>query len=148
MPIHLRPIQRPDAPRLAVLLDQLGYPTDEAAVHLRLDYWLDEPCSWLIGAEDDRTLVGVAALHLLPMFEATGRFGRLVALVVDDRYRGRGVGGLLVSAAEEQARSAGCVLLEISSSRHRTRAHEFYQRLGYEDRCPSSARFVRNLAQA
>jgi GNAT superfamily N-acetyltransferase len=131
-----------------VLLEHLGYPTDEAAVHQRLDYWLDDPSSWLIGAEDGETLVGVAALHVLPMLEVTGRFGRLVALVVDDRYRGRGVGGSLVSAAEEQARAAGCVLLEISSSRHRNRAHEFYQRLGYEDRCPSSARFAKYLTPA
>lgn len=145
MALLLRPVQRHDAPRLAALLDQLGYPTDEAAVHQRLDYWLDDPSSWLIGAEGDGTLVGVAALHAIPMLEATGRFGRLVALVVDDGYRGRGVGGSLVASAEEHARSAGCIRLEISSSRHRTGAHAFYQRLGYEDRCPFSARFIKNL---
>jgi hypothetical protein len=61
-------------PGLVVLLDQLGYPTTEAAVHERLDYWLDDPSSRLIGAEDDGDLIGVAALGVLPMLEVTGKF--------------------------------------------------------------------------
>ncbi|MFC6020662.1 GNAT family N-acetyltransferase [Plantactinospora solaniradicis] len=146
MAVQLRPVQRQDVPRLADLLAQLGYPADEAAVHERLDYWLDDPSSWLVGAYDDGDLIGVAGLHILPMLEVTGKLGRLLALVVDDRYRGRSVGQSLVTAAEEQARAAGCVQMEITSSRYRTRTHEFYQRLGYEDRCATKARFVKGLA--
>lgn len=133
--------------KLVVLLDQLGYPTTEAAVHERLDYWLDDPSSRLIGAEDDGDLIGVAALGVLPMLEVTGKLGRLLALVVDERYRGRGVGQSLVTATEEQARAAGCVKLEVTSRRHRTRTHEFYRQLGYEDVCTSSARFVKSLVE-
>jgi GNAT superfamily N-acetyltransferase len=144
--VQLRPIRRQDASRLADLLGELGYPTTEAAVHERLDYWLDDPASWLIGAVDDGDLVGVAALHVKPMLEVTGKAGRLGALVVDERYRSRGVGQSLVTAAEEQARAAGCVKMEITSSRYRTRTHEFYVLLGYEDICASSARFIKSLA--
>lgn len=128
-----------------MLLGQLGYPTAEAAVHERLDYWLDDPAGRLIGADDEGDLIGVAALGVVPLLEVTGRLGRLIALVVDERYRGRGVGQSLVAAAEEQARAAGCVKMEITSSRYRTRTHEFYQQLGYEDVCPSSARFMKSL---
>ena len=128
-----------------MLLDQLGYPTTEAAVHERLDYWLDDPANRLIGADDDGDLIGVAALGVLPMLEVTGRLGRLLALVVDERYRSRGVGQSLVTAAEEQARAAGCVKMEVTSSRYRTRTHQFYQQLGYQDICTSSARFVKSL---
>jgi GNAT superfamily N-acetyltransferase len=146
MDVQLRPIRRQDVSGLVVLLGQLGYPSTEAAVHERLDYWLDDPSSWLIGADDDGDLVGVAALGVLPMIEVTGKLGRLLALVVDERYRGRGVGQSLVTATEEQARAAGCVKMEVTSSRYRTRTHEFYQQLGYEDICTSSARFVKSLA--
>jgi GNAT superfamily N-acetyltransferase len=100
----------------------------------------------LIGADDDGELIGVAALGVLPMLEVTGRIGRVLALVVDERYRGRGVGQSLVTAAEEQARAAGCLKMEVTSSRYRTRTHKFYQQLGYEDICASSARFVKSLA--
>jgi GNAT superfamily N-acetyltransferase len=146
MDVRLRPIRRRDVSGLVVLLDQLGYPTTEAAVHERLGYWLDDPSSCLIGADDDGELIGVAALGVLPMLEVTGKLGRLIALVVDERHRGRGVGQLLVTAAEERARAAGCVKMEVTSSRHRTRTHEFYRHLGYEDLCTSSARFVKRLA--
>ncbi|MFI6760573.1 GNAT family N-acetyltransferase [Micromonospora sp. NPDC050417] len=145
MAVQLRSVQRRDVPRLAVLLGQLGYPTDEAAVHERLDYLLDDPSSWLIGADDNGELVGVAALHVVPMLEVTGRFGRLLALVVDDRRRGQGVGYALVTAVEQRAREAGCLRLEITSSRHRDRAHAFYQRLGYEDASAFKARFLKDL---
>ncbi|GIG87914.1 hypothetical protein Pen02_28500 [Plantactinospora endophytica] len=146
MSVELRPIRRQDVPGLTGLLGQLGYPTTEAAVHGRLDYWLDDPSSWLVGADDDGELIGVAALGVQPMLEVTGKLGRLLALVVDERYRGRGVGRSLVTAAEEQARIAGCVKMEVTSRRCRTRTHEFYQHLGYEDMCTSSARFVKSLA--
>jgi len=146
--VQLRPVRRQDVSRLVVLLGQLGYPTTDAAVRERLDHWLDDPSGRLIGADDDGELIGVAALGVLPMLEVTGKLGRLLALVVDERYRGRGVGQLLVTATEEEARAAGCVKMEVTSSRYRTRTHEFYQQLGYEDICASSARFVKSLAGA
>ena len=146
MDLELRPIRRQDGSGLVGLLSQLGYPTTEASVHERLDHWLDDPSSWLIGADDDGDLVGVVALHVMPMLEITGKLGRLLALVVDERYRSRGVGQSLVTAAERQACAAGCVKLEVTSSRHRTKTHEFYKLLGYEDICTSSARFVKSLA--
>ncbi|MEV4618790.1 GNAT family N-acetyltransferase [Asanoa sp. NPDC049573] len=145
MDLQLRPIRRDDVPGLTALLGQLGYPTTDAAVHKRLDYWLDDRASWLIGAADDDGLVGVAALHVAPMLEVTGKLGRLLALVVDERRRGRSVGRSLVTAVEDQARAAGCVKLEVTSSRHRTRTHEFYRQLGYADVCATSARFVKTL---
>jgi predicted N-acetyltransferase YhbS len=91
MELQLRPIRRQDASEVAGLLGQLGYPTTEASVRERLDRWLDDRSSWLIGAEDDGELVGVAALHAMPLLEKPGRLGRLAALVVDERYRSRGL---------------------------------------------------------
>jgi GNAT superfamily N-acetyltransferase len=145
MSVQLRKIVSEDAKRLAVLLGHLGYPTGESAVRERLRGWQDDPASHLLGAEADGVLIGVAALHTMPMLEMDGRLGRLLALVVDEDHRGRGVGELLVTAAEQLARDAGCGRMEITSSRRRTRTHEFYQRLGYEDRCPVSARFLKTL---
>jgi GNAT superfamily N-acetyltransferase len=143
--VHLRAIDRSDGPRLARLLDQLGYPTSAADLDARLDDWLDDAASALIGAELDRQLVGVAALHVVPILEVTGKVGRLVALVVDDSYRGRGVGTALVRAAEQRAQLAGCIMMEVTSNRGRVAAHGFYVGVGYADACPTSARFTRFL---
>ncbi|BCJ44723.1 hypothetical protein GCM10010168_15360 [Actinoplanes ianthinogenes] len=143
--MHIRPIHQGDAPRLAALLDQLGYPSSLRDVRHRLGYWLDDPASFLIGADDDGMLAGVAALHVTPIIEVTGKFARLVALVVDAENRKRGVGRALMAAAEERARAAGCLFMEVTSGRQRHSAHRFYETLGYTDTHERARRFVRSL---
>ncbi|BEL04839.1 GNAT family N-acetyltransferase [Actinoplanes sichuanensis] len=143
--MHIRPIHHGDAARLAVLLDQLGFPSAEREVRQRLDYWLGDRAGALLGADDDGTLVGMAALHITPLLEVTGKFGRLAALVVDEAVRGRGVGRMLILAAEERARAAGCLYVEVNSSNHRESAHLFYESLGFTDSRETSRRFVRPL---
>ncbi|SCL23489.1 Acetyltransferase (GNAT) family protein [Micromonospora rhizosphaerae] len=145
MDVELRVVRSDDAARLAALLTQLGYPVQEPEVTERLTYWFGDPASLLIGADVRGDLAGVAALHVIPMLEATGRWARLAALVVDERYRGKGVGRSLVEAAETRAREMGCRYMEIASSRRRVQAHRFYRSLGYEDVCERSARFIKYL---
>ncbi|MFE9960525.1 GNAT family N-acetyltransferase [Micromonospora sp. NPDC005299] len=143
--LHLRRITRRDAPRLAVLLGQLGYPAEDSAVNERLDYWLNDPTSALIGADMGGELAGVAALHVSPLLEVTGKWARLVALVVDEQHRGKSIGRCLVEAAESRARELGCLRMEVTSSRKRERAHRLYRQHGYEDVCERSARFMKLL---
>ncbi|MEV4626813.1 GNAT family N-acetyltransferase [Micromonospora sp. NPDC049523] len=145
MAIRIRPVRRQDVARLAALLDQLGYPTDDAAVHERLTYWSNDEASVLLGADDDGRLIGVAALHVCPMLEVTGRFGRVVALVVDDRYRSQGVGRSLMAEIERRAHAAGCIMMEVTSGGHRESAHRFYAGLGYQDTHARSKRFTKFL---
>ena len=49
---------------------------------------------------------------------------------VHEQYRGRGLGTLLVHAAESEALARGCVRLVLAS--HDFQAPGFYERLGYE----------------
>lgn len=108
---------------------------------------MDDPDSALLAAaDDDGRLIGVAALHVTPILEITGKFGRLVALVVDETARGRGVGRALMAAIEKRALAAGCLFMEVTSSRHRHSAHLFYESLGYLDTQDRSRRFLRPLS--
>jgi GNAT superfamily N-acetyltransferase len=145
VPITLRLVRQEDAVRLADLLGQLGYPTDATVVRDRLNYWMHDEASVLLGAADDDLLIGVAALHVSPILEVTGRFGRVVALVVDERYRGQGVGRLLMAEIEKRAQAAGCIMMEVTSSSHRESAHRFYRGLGYQDAQKRSKRFTKLL---
>lgn len=52
----------------------------------------------LVAAEVAGVVAGIAALHAIPLLEHDGCRGRLVALVVDEAYRGHGVGRALVEA--------------------------------------------------
>lgn len=145
MVIHVRPVGRADAARLGVLLGPLGHPAELPELHERLDMWLGEPASSLLGADDDGVLVGAVALHVCPLLERTGRLGRVLALAVDDRYAGQGLGRCLLEAAEAAAREAGCVLMEVASSRRHASTQQLYRELGYEDTSGTKARFTKDL---
>ena len=145
MAITIRTAVPADSSPLASLLGQLGYPARPRDVEARVEYWLEDPNSALVVAEMADAIAGVAALHVFPLFEHTARRGRLVALVVDDAFRGQGIGRALMEAAEGRARSLGSHDMEITSARDRVAAHEFYAAMGYEDVCARAARFMKRL---
>jgi GNAT superfamily N-acetyltransferase len=143
--MRIRPLLSTDAEAVDELLNQLGYPQDGAATAARLQAWNDDPSSVAFAAELDGEVLGLIAVHVCPFFERTGSWGRIVALIVAEQARGRGVGGRLMTAAEAFAVSRGCVRMEVTSSDHRAAAHEFYERRGYEVQTGRSTRFLRDL---
>lgn len=120
-----------DATALARLLTQLGYPASPGDVLPRLER-LEAAGDELFVAEVDGDVVGLANLHVAPSVEYDAPAGKLGALVVDERHRGSAVGRALVGAVEERARGRGCTLLFLTTAEHRTGAHVFYERLGFE----------------
>jgi GNAT superfamily N-acetyltransferase len=61
----------------------------------------------------------------------TGLLAELVALVVDEGHRGRGVGAALVDAAADWAANQGYPTLRVRSNIVRERTHAFYERRGF-----------------
>ncbi len=72
----------------------------------------------------------------------TGNLCRVTALVVAREFHGEGFGRELMAKAEQYARANRCIKIEITSGEHRTRAHDFYRELGYEE---VSKRFLKSL---
>jgi GNAT superfamily N-acetyltransferase len=135
--------------QITALLAQLGYPSRDDEVAKRLaSYWLPDPMSLILVAEQDGRLAGCLSLHAIPYLERTGRWARIESLVVDQSCRSRGTGRSLVAAAEDAARNWDCLAIEVTSLRTRTDAHAFYQRMGYADVCASSGRFIKTLGHA
>ena len=144
--MKIRPAHLADASAVNELLDQLGYPQGgQAATANRIQTWAEDPSSAAYVADANDDVLGVIAVHVCPFFERDGSWGRVVALVVSDRARGRGVGSQLVAAAESFAATRGCLRMEVTSGDHRHDAHEFYQRCGYIDQAGMSSRFLRDL---
>ena len=140
--IDIRAARTDDAEEVTALLAELGYPDNTVEdVRARLSGWAGR----VLVADDAGRVAGVVAVAVLPHFERAGSWGRIVAIVVGDAWRGMGLGRLLVDAAEQAARELGCVAMEVTSARHRVRAHHFYRTLGFEDRCDRSARFLKSL---
>lgn len=46
--------------------------------------------------------------------------------------RGQGIGEAMMKHAVEMAKARGCALVQLTSDKTRTRAHDFYKRLGFK----------------
>jgi GNAT superfamily N-acetyltransferase len=141
----IRSAQLADAPRIAELLTELGYPADSETVRERLAYWLPDQASRVLVADLDGRVAGCISLHAIPYLEHTGRWLRIESLVVEAGQRRGGTGRALVDAAERLARAWGCVLIEVTSKRSRGDAHAFYRRLGFTDACDLAGRFTKEI---
>jgi ribosomal protein S18 acetylase RimI-like enzyme len=138
----IRPVQSCDASALAPLMQQLGYTTSAAVMVERIACFADRADDLALVAEFDGVVVGCIGLHVLDLFHAPVRLGRITALVVDERCRGQGVGAALVAAGEAWLAARGCGRIELTSNISRVDAHRFYQGLGYAN---ESLRFVKYL---
>ena len=138
--MEIRQAQRTDCARLSALIAQLGYDAAQGLLERRLEEY-DE-------TEKDRVLVGVEEGHILGLivlniavpFHEDGKWGRISALVVADRARGRGVGRALLEEADAFFLSRGCRHVEVTSGARRHDAHRFYMSNGYQD---TPKRFVK-----
>jgi predicted N-acetyltransferase YhbS len=125
----LRAAQPEDAPRISVLLDQLGWvvPPDKVVVELSAS-----PTTEVVVAELDREVVGLIAVTTRRQFQRAGKLITIDTLVVDERHRSRGIGEQLVGVALEAAARSGAQAVEAVSSLRRVEARRFYERLGFE----------------
>lgn len=139
----IRTARPDDAPVLAELLEELGFPATAEVVALRLDGLARAGETVLVGTRGAEVL-GFLTLHVTPVLHRPTPVGRMTALVVTGRARKQGLGRELVAAAERQFSRAGCALVEVTSHHKHTGAHAFYERLGYTR---TSHRFGKVLAE-
>jgi GNAT superfamily N-acetyltransferase len=122
----IRDAAHTDAGSIAALISQLGYPTLESEMTVRLARLHSDSNYRTFVAEIGTNVVGVAGVGLAPYYERNGIYGRILVLAVDDKWRGNGIGGALVNVAEEWAASQGATAILVNSAHHRNDAHEFY----------------------
>lgn len=120
-----------DAPALAALVGQLGYPATAEEIEQRLARIDGFASAVAFVAEVGGRVAGVATAHAFPSIHAEHTVVWLTALVVDERHRGDGIGRLLTNTVEVWARERGATRLSLTSGIQRADAHAFYQRLGF-----------------
>jgi GNAT superfamily N-acetyltransferase len=119
-----------DAPEMARLATELGYPVSAQDIRDRLEALLPHPDHHLSVVEQGDALFGwIAAEHRRTL--ESGERIEIVGLIVDARSRGQGVGRLLVTDAERWARESGFASISVRSNIARDASHPFYESLGY-----------------
>jgi ribosomal protein S18 acetylase RimI-like enzyme len=129
--IALRAATASDAPRIAELFTEEGYPAGATAVEARLGHFNTDD-STVIVADHDGEILGFIALHVVPRFEHDDSFVRIVALVVDSTVRDRGIGRVLMAEAERIGSERSAAFVEITAGHHRPAARHLYDSLGYD----------------
>ncbi len=130
-PTTVRPATAADAERIAALFTDEGYPAGPSDIVERLARF-DSPYSRVLVADHDGEVLGFVAVHALPRFEHSDRVVRIMALVVDAAVRERGVGRLLMEAAEDLGREVGAAFAEVTAGHHRPDARRLYEEIGYD----------------
>jgi GNAT superfamily N-acetyltransferase len=130
--LKIRRARYSDAPRLADLAGQLGYPTTPSEIAKRLRKLRGGTQDALFVAESSAAgVVGWAHVSVNHLVEV-GTRAELNGLVVADGHRSLGAGALLLHAVEAWAAKHGCPEMSVRSNVLRDRAHQFYLRQGYD----------------
>jgi GNAT superfamily N-acetyltransferase len=137
----IREAKPSDAPRLVELIHFLGHEIDEKSVRKNLKS-LAKTGEIPLVATLEKRIIGMCGVGRRTVIHRPAPLGRITALVVAEEAQGKGIGRMLVEAAEDWLRKEGCKLIEITSNDRRTAAHAFYRHLGYER---TSIRFAKKL---
>lgn len=120
-----------DAPALAGLCTELGYPATRQQVVARLAAIEADVANRLFVAEDAEGRV-VGWIHVaMQAHLLDDDLAEVLGLVVAASARNAGLGTQLLHAAERWAQERGAASVRVRSRIERERAHRFYERAGY-----------------
>jgi len=113
-------------------MTQLGYPSTPQDSQRRLTRMLAHADYAGVVAESDDEVVALVLVHLEHGLEYDAIYGRIMGLVVDDRWRGRGLGKQLMQHVERWCKDRGADRIVLTSANRRLDSHKFYDAIGYE----------------
>jgi len=91
-----------------------------------------DPDNAIFVAELDGHVVGMFQRTFIRHLQRGGeRVSEIESVVVDEPFRGRGIGAAMMRWAIDEARAAGCTRVQLTSNVARKHAHRFYERLGF-----------------
>jgi len=140
--VSVRGAEIGDAAALAHLMTQLGYPTRTSEMEMRMEAVCADRNYLTFVAVSDGKICGMIGVRISYSYEHNNPGGAILALIVSDAMRGRGVGHALIAAAEEELTERNIRRLAVYTHFRRTDAHEFYEKLGYTK---NGFRFVKEL---
>jgi GNAT superfamily N-acetyltransferase len=132
MAIITRTIENGDAKAVSMLSEQLCYAIskhDTAAQILQIKNSANDIAYVAV----DGTVV-IGWIHLFYALRLESQpFCEVAGLVVDEQYRGKGVGKLLLEKAEDWSMQRNCKRLVVRSNAKRNEAHQFYINQGFKE---------------
>lgn len=142
----LRPLRREDLPALRDINEfSLGYAVSLDVTAKQWEKLSQDPHHFFVGYEDEAsyTLVGYIHAEVYESLYSDTGFN-VLGLAVLEEYQGKGIGKQLLLALEKEAEERGYSFIRLNSASHRTEAHAFYQKAGY-DGDKTQVRFIKYM---
>jgi aminoglycoside 6'-N-acetyltransferase I len=139
--LEIRAATSAEAPGLCELLSAAGHEIAPRILAERLDAIRQAPGTALIAVEWGPPS-GLVILHWYRTLDADQPTAQITTLLVGPDDRRRGIGRLLVKAAAQAARVAGCGALELLTTPDDQSLHQFCRATGFTE---AGSRFVRPL---
>lgn len=146
--LTIRPAQLEDCDSLVLLCHELGYDTSIETLVQQLAQFQTHPDHAVFVAEVASSegqeqgaitplgellrIGGWIHVHLHRTLQE-GCEAEIGGLVVSEKLRGQGIGQQLVRQAEAWAQEQGCPAVVVRSNVQRRGAHQFYQRMSYQE---------------
>lgn len=135
MQTSIRPLQlNTDLNDIHRLTQQLGYEIELERIQKHWQLIHLDPNYQTLVIESNAQVIGYAGLIKQYSWEFEDGFFRIQAFVIDEQYRGLGLGKTLMQAIEKMAIEQGLkrILLNSGNRPERYAAHAFYKNLGFE----------------
>lgn len=139
--LEIRAAAATDAPGLAILLAEAGCQLDARALAGRLGALRQGAATALLALQWGPPS-GIVLMHWYPTLEAPGPVAQITLLLVGREQRRLGIGRLLLKAAAQAARVAGCGRMDIATAAEAPGLREFCRATGFTEAGP---RFMRPL---
>jgi GNAT superfamily N-acetyltransferase len=88
----------------------------------------------LFCCEINGEIIAFCAYAIVNNLWQEGCISYVYAMVVDEKYRGQGIGTALIKEAIKNSEESGMKRIELDSGFPREKAHKFYEKLGFEKR--------------
>src|SRR6266404_4187356 len=126
--IAIRAPEAGDMDALADLMTELGYETRTSEMEMRMETILANKNYATFVAVSQGKVCGMIGTYTCYTYEHNSPSARILALVVSEKMRGRGVGQALIAAAEKDLAQKNIRRVAVNTHFDRTGAHEFYEK--------------------
>ena len=132
MEIFIRDITERDAEAVNALSIQLGYqmPFEQSLANIR-SVLGTKGHNAFVALHENKIVGWIGVAHAVQIESAP--FSEIRGLIVDERFRGHGIGKKLIEKVKQWSKENGNKTLRLRTNMIRKDAHLFYQHLGFKE---------------
>jgi len=129
--VGIRDAKTSDWKDIGELLNQLDYPDTDSFLQERIKTLSNHSDENLLVYEYHKKVIAVISIHFIPQLARRYDFARISYFIVDEKFRGKGIGSKMEEYCVSLAKKRKCDRIEVHCHSRRLKAHNFYYSHGY-----------------